>query len=194
MKRTQWLLGFVLSVFVLFLLLSCGRQVYVQKDPSFNAGSIKTYAWVSGTQKDSVTQKTKINDLMDQRIRSIINNRLHESGWTESTRNPDVLLVYDVDVTRESRNVSDPVYTQPMTRWFYSPWSGRYVPVYYPSQFLGYNDRRQVYREGTLGLTVMDARNDKTLWQGSTSSDVKGRRMTDKEIDASAKAIVKKLG
>jgi hypothetical protein len=194
MKKTKWLLGVVLSLFVLIMLASCGRKVYVQKDESFNAGTIRTYAWVAGTQKDSITQKPKVNDLTDRRIRGIIDKNLQKNGWKETNQNPDVLLVYDVDVARENRNISDPVYTQPMTRWFYSPYARRYVPVYYPSQFLGYDDRTQTYREGTLTLTVMNANTEKTIWQGSTSSELNGRRMSDKEIDANAKAIIKKLG
>jgi hypothetical protein len=194
MKKMQWLLGFVLSVFVLIMLGSCGRKVIVQKDDNFQAGKIRTYAWVAGTQKDSLTQKPKVNDLTDRRIRSIIDKNLQKNGWKESNQKPDVLLVYDVDVARENRNISDPVYTQPMTRWFYSPYGRRYVPVYYPSEFLGYDNRTQTYREGTLTLTVMNANTEKTIWQGSTSSELNGRKMSDKEINENAKAIIKKLG
>src|SRR6476660_8449100 len=106
MKKTKWLLGIVLSVFVLFLLTSCERQVYVQKDENFNSKEIRTYAWIAGTQKDSISQKTKPNDLSDRRIRNIIDKNLQENGWRETARNPDVLLVYDVDIARENRNVS----------------------------------------------------------------------------------------
>ncbi len=194
MKKMQWLLGFVLSVFVLIMLASCGRQVFVQKDDSYNVKQVRTYAWVAGTQKDSITQRPKINDLVDRKIRTIIDRNLQKNGWRETNLNPDVLLVYDVDVQRENRNVSDPVYTEPLTRWFYNPYSRRYSSVYYPSQFVGYNNTVETVREGTLILTIMDANTGKTIWQGTTSSEVNGRRMSDKEIDNNAKAIIKKLG
>lgn len=194
MKKMKWLLGIVLSVFVLFLLTSCERQVYVQKDDSFNSKEIRSYAWIAGTHKDSLTQKTKPNDLADRRIRDIINKNLQANGWRETKRNPDVLLVYDVDIARENRSISDPVYSQPGTRWFFNPYTRRYTPVYYPSQFLGYDNRTETYREGTLTLTVMNADNERTIWQGSTSSEVNGRKMSDKEIEENAKAIIKKLG
>jgi hypothetical protein len=194
MKKMKWLLGIVLSVFVLFLLTSCERQVYVQKDDSFNSKEIRSYAWIAGTDKDSLTQKTKPNDLSDRRIRDIINKNLQANGWRETKRNPDVLLVYDVDIARENRSISDPVYSQPSTRWFFNPYTRRYTPIYYPSQFLGYDNRTETYREGTLTLTVMNADNERTVWQGSTSSEVNGRRMSDKEIEENAKAIIKKLG
>jgi hypothetical protein len=194
MKKTKWLLGIVLSVFILFLLASCERKVYVQKDENFNSKEIRTYAWVTGTQKDSISPKTRPNDLSDRKIRNIIDKNLQENGWRETKRNPDVLLVYDVDIARESRSINDPVYSQPTTRWFFNPYLRRYTPVYYPSQFLGYDNRTETYREGTLTLTVMNADSERTIWQGSTSSEVNGRRMSDKEIDENAKAIIKKLG
>lgn len=197
MKKTQCILGIALSLFIIFLLASCGRQAYVQKDDTVDFSKIKTYAWVTGTQKDStknISAKANINDLVDRKIRSSIDRNLQENGWREVQSNPDVVLVYDVDVQKENRTIADPQYTMPTTRWFYNYYSGRYVPVYYPSQFMGYRDRTETVKEGTITLTVMDAHKEKTIWQGWTSSEVNGRRMTDKEIDENVKAIVKKLG
>jgi hypothetical protein len=193
MKKTTCILGIVLSVFIIFLLTSCGRQAFVQKDNTVDFSKIRTYAWVEGTQKDSLTQKQKINDLVDRKIRESINRNLQQNGWREVKNNPDVVLVYDVDVQKENRNVSDPVYSMPTTRYFYNPYSRRFVPVYYPSQFMGYDNRTETIKEGTITLTLMNAGNEKTIWQGWTSSEVNGRRMTDKEIDENVKAIVRKL-
>ena len=81
-----------------------------------------------------------------------------------------------------------------MTRWFYNPYRRSYVPIYYPSEFLGYNNSKEIVNEGTLTLTVLNADTEKTIWQGWTTSEINGRRMTDKEIDNNVKAIVKKLG
>lgn len=188
MKKIQWILGVMIS---LFILAGCGKQVYVQKDNTVDFSKIRTYSWVPA-QRDSLGKRT-VNSLVDSKIKASINSNLSANGWREVRRNPDVYLVYDVDVQRERVNVSDPVYSQPMTRWYYSYYSRRYVPVYYPTQLLGYNDRTEVVNNGTLTLTVTDARNDKTIWQGWTTSEVNGRRLTDKEIDDNVKAIVKKL-
>ncbi len=188
MKKIQWLLGMVVTLFVL---AGCGKQVYVQKDNSVDFSKIRTYSWVAA-QRDSGTRRSG-NSLVDSKIKASINNNLSANGWREVRRNPDVYLVYDVDVQRERVNVSDPVYSQPMTRWYYSYYRRGFVPVYYPSQLLGYNDRTQVVNSGTLTLTVTDARTDKTIWQGWTTSEVDGRRLSDKEIDDNVKAIVKKL-
>ena len=192
MKNTQWLLGVVIS---LFILTGCGSTAYVQKDKSFDISKVRSYAWVDGTQQDknNATTKTRINDLTDRKIRQSIDKNLQANGWKEVNNNPDVLLVYDVDVQNENRNVSSPVYSQPTTRWFYNPYSRRYVSVYYPSQFVGYDNSTQTIKEGTLTLTMLNADTDKTIWQGWTTSEVNGKNLTDREIDNNVKAIIKKL-
>lgn len=188
----------IVSTAVLFpcmlILAACGRMAYVQKDDTVDFSRIRTYAWVYGTQKDSLSKKAQVNDLTDRKIRASIDRNLARNGWKAVNRNPDVWLIYDMDIQRESRTVSDPVYSMPVTRWFFSPYGRRYVPVYYPSQLMGFNDHRESFREGTLTLTVMNAKNEKTIWQGWTSSEISGKRMTDRDIENNVKAIVKKLG
>ncbi len=190
MKKIPWFLGAMLAVLVL---AACNRAAYVQKDDSIDFAKINTYAWVVGTQKDSITQKPRTNDLVDRKIRESIDRNLQQKGWRIAATDPDVLLVYEVDIQRENRTVSDPVYSMPTTRWFFNPYSRRYVPVYYPSQFLGYDNRKETIKEGTLTLTMMDAHTEKTIWQGWTSSEINGKRMTDKDIEDNVKAIIKKL-
>jgi hypothetical protein len=189
MKKMHWVLSGILS---LFILASCGKHVYVQKDNTVDFSKIRTYAWVPA-QRDSIAKNRRSNSLVDSKIKQSINANLKANGWAEARRNPDVYLVYDVDVQRENVNVSDPVYSQPMTRWYFSPYSRRYTPIYYPTELMGYNNRTETVNNGTLTLTVTDARTNKTIWQGWTTSEVNGRRLSDKEIDDNVKAIVKKL-
>jgi hypothetical protein len=192
MKKMTWLLGVVMSIFIFS---SCGSTAHVQKDNTYNFRNVKTYAWVEGTQKDKngISAPRKTNDMTGRKIRESIDRNLQQNGWQLSNRNPDVLLVYDVDVQKENRNVSDPVYSQSTTRWFYNPYARRYVPIYYPSQFLGYDNRTETIKAGTLTLTMMDADTDKTIWQGWTTSEVNGRTLSDRQIDNNVKAIIKKL-
>ena len=191
MKKIHWLLGAVLSVFVL---AACGSKAYVQKDESVDFSKIKTYAWVKAEKQKGTARPGKTADLTDNKIRASMDRNLYAAGWRMTRNKPDVLVVYDVDVQRETKNIANPVYSQPMTRWFYSPYRRGYVPIYYPSEFMGYNSQQQTVNEGTLTLTILNAETDKTIWQGWTTSEINGRRMTDKEIDDNVKAIVKKLG
>ena len=191
MKKIHWLLGVVLSMFVL---TACGSKAYVEKDPSVDFSKIKTYAWVKAEKEKGTARPGRTTDLTENKIRASMDKNLYATGWRMTRNKPDVLLVYDVDVQKEVRNIKDPVYSQPMTRWFYSPYRRGYVPMYYPSEFLGYNNQQQTVNEGTLTLTIMNAETEKTIWQGWTTTDLDGRRMTDKEIDVNVKAIIKKLG
>ncbi|HEX7692515.1 MAG TPA: DUF4136 domain-containing protein [Sediminibacterium sp.] len=195
MKSIQRMFGVLGVVLGIFVLTGCGSTAYIQKDNTYNFSKIRSYAWVNGTQKtkESKTSRAKTNDLVDRKIRQKIDENLQAGGWVVNTRKPDVLLVYDVDVQRENRNVSNPVYSSPMTRWFYSPWGRRFVPVYYPSQFIGYDNATESVREGTLTLTMMDANTDKTIWQGWTTTEMNSRNLTDREIAGTVKKILKKL-
>lgn len=191
MRQIQWIFGIFISA---WLITGCAAPATVQRDRSFNFNNIHTYAWVSAVKtKGDNSDKAKINDLTDRRIRETANDILVAKGWKEVSRNPDVLLVYDVVVEKEEKNVMTPAYSYPFTRWFYNPRGGRWVPVYYPSQFIGYDTNTETIREGTLTLTITDADTDKTIWQGWTSSEVNGKRLTDKEISRNVKAILRKL-
>jgi hypothetical protein len=191
MKTPNWLPGLIA---IWLVLAGCGPRTYVTKDNSYDISKVRTYEWVRA-QRDSIGRNRNpgTNDLTNNKIKMSMDNNLAAVGWQRARSNADVYLVYDVDVQRESRNVSDPVYSQPMTRWYYSPYRRGYVPVYYPSSLLGYNNSVETVNEGTITLTVIDAKTDKTIWQGSATSDINGRRMSDQEIDDYVKAIVKKL-
>lgn len=191
MKKNKWVTGLIAS---LLILSGCAGSAHVQKDNNVDFSKLRTYAWVDAVdKKDASANKTKINDLTDRKIKASIDRNLQGIGWKEVKNDPDVLLVYDVVIEKENRNVSTPAYSQSFTRWFYNPVGRRWVPVYYPPQFMGYDNSVETVKEGTMTLTMMDANNDKTIWQGWTTSDVNGKRLTDKEIESNVKAIVKKL-
>ncbi len=190
MKKILWLSTILTGI---LFLAGCGTTASVQKDNNYDFSKIRTYAWVNAVKNKGDNASVKISDLTDRKIRESVNNQLQENGWKEVSSNPDVLLVYDVVIEKGEKNITTPAYSQPFTRWFYNPRGGRWVPVYYPSQIIGYDNSVQRIREGTLTLTLSDAETDKTIWQGWTTSEVNGRRLTEAEIDSKVKAIVKKL-
>lgn len=173
------------------LLAGCASVTHVEKDETINFSNYKTFAWVEKkAEGDSV--KTKVSDLTEKTIKQAVSNELSKTGWRESKK-PDVLLAYDVVVEKSLRQVNDPMYTRPFTRLFYSPYSGRWVPVYYPSQFWGYNSREEQVREGTVTISLIDAKTEKTVWQGWTTDQVSSRNLTSKEIQSSVKSIFRKF-
>jgi hypothetical protein len=189
--KKNWLMAVVAG---LLIFSGCGPSTTVSKDNSYDLSKVRTYSWVSA-QRDSLGQGTSSrgSDLVNNKIRAGLDKNLSAAGWQLVNDNADVFLVYDAGVQRENRTTTDPVYTTPMTRWYYSRFRRGYVPIYYPSTLVGYNNSVETVNEGTVTLTVIDAKTDKTIWQGTATDDVNGRRMNDNEIDDYTRAIIKKL-
>jgi Domain of unknown function (DUF4136) len=187
--QVKWLA--ILSV-MLITLISCGRKVHVEKDDNTDFSRYKTFAWVD---KDGQGKKDRnsSNDLMEQKFKQAVSNELEKQGWAVDNRRPDVLVSYDVLVERENRVQSDAVYSQPFARTFFNPYSRRFYNVYYPSQFMGYDDRSVSVKEGTVTITITDAKTEKAVWQGWTTDEVNSRNLTSKEISSAVKSIFKKF-
>lgn len=181
-----------LSFIALLLFQACSSPVYVQKDETANLNDYKTYMWVD-TRRDEKDDGKSSARYADIGIRNAVNAELRQSGWREVNDNPDILIGYDVLVERAVEQQSEPVYSRPFTRMYYNPYRRRWGTIYYPSQFLGYDTYSQPVREGTVTITMIDAQNDKTVWQGWTTERLNYSRMTEDEISRSVRNIFKKF-
>lgn len=190
MKKNLKLWG-VYSIFV-FLLASCSSTAHIEKDDNADFSRYKSFAWIDkdGEGKNDADKK---NDLTEQRIREAVNKELEKTGWKEVKNRPDVLLSYDVLVERGTKESTSPVYTRPTSRLVYNPYTRRYTTIYYPSQFAGYERDERTIREGTVTISMIDTKTDKTVWQGWTTDEVNSRNLTTKEIQNSVKSIFKKF-
>ena len=178
---------------IVFLLASCGSTAHVEKDDTVDFSRYKTYAWIDKDGRGPRNHNRR-NDLTESKVKDAVNEMLGKTaGWSEVRSRPDVLLTYDVLVEKTTKQQSDPVYSQPFRRIYYNPWRRSYMTVYYPSQFLGYDRDQYQVREGTVTITMIDARTDKTVWQGWTTDEVDSRNMTDKEISSAVKSIFRKF-
>ena len=197
MKRLK-ILG--VAAMALLLWTGCASVAHIEKDDTVNFHNYRTFAWVEtkANQQDLKTekakeQKTKVSDLTERNIRQAVNAELEKAGWQESKTNPDVLLSYDVLVEKSVKQQPNPVYTQPFSRLFFNPYSRRWVSIYYPSRFMGYADDAYAVREGTITISMIDAKTDKTIWQGWTTDEVNSKNLTNKEVTASIKSIFRKF-
>lgn len=175
-----------------FLFTACSNPVYVQKDETANLSNYKTYMWVM-TRKNEDDNSKRRTAYADISIHNAVNAELRQSGWREVSDNPDILLSYDVLVERSVQQQSEPVYSQPFSRVYYNPYRRRWGTIYYPSQFLGYDTYQQPVKEGTVTITMIDARTDKTIWQGWTTETLNYSRMTDDELAKSVRNIFRKF-
>jgi len=178
----------IVAVLSIGLLAGCASSVHIEKDETANFSKYKSFTWLHGDNGKLENQ----SDLVETKIRNAVSKEFEKIGWRESKSRPDVILDYDVLVERSSKKQSDPVYSQPHSRLIYNPYTRRYATIYYPSQFLGYDSYEKVIREGTITVTMIDAKTDKTVWQGWTTGEVNSRNLTNKEIQKAVANIFKK--
>lgn len=175
-----------------FMAISCSSPVYVQQDETADLSAYKTYAWVD-TRANENDKSDRATAYADISIHNAVNAELNKMGWREVNTDPDVLLMYDVLVERTTTQQRDPVYSQSFTRMFYNPYRRRWTTLYYPSQFLGYDVYQTPVKEGTITITMSDARTDKTVWQGWTTERLSGSRITSDEILKNVRNIFRKF-
>ena len=185
------------SVFMVavVLLTSCTHTAHIEKDPSTNLANYKTYSWISNERSDSNRHdhRDHKNDLAEANIRYMVNQELQKNGFSEVKKNPDLLLTYDLLVERSEKQKNDPLYSSPLTRVFFNPYTRRYATIYYPSQFLGYDSYATPVKEGTVTISMVDPKTDRTIWQGWATNEINSANMTRKEIEKNVKTIFRKF-
>jgi hypothetical protein len=171
---------------------SCANTAHVEKARSADLANYKTYSWIT-TEKNKNAKSNRHNDIAIQNLQAAVNEQLHKLGYKEVKYNPDVLVNSELLVERTEKEQRDPVYSQPYTRYYYNPRTGRYNSFYYPSQFEGYNSYSTTVKEGTITVTLIDTKTDKTVWQGWSTDELNYAQITDKEINKNVRSIFKKF-
>ena len=181
---------FVVSFIAMIILVSCGPTAYIQKAKNVDFSQYRSYAWVDAKGNERGNKRVSITE---QSIKEAFSHQLEiRYGLVANNRNPDILLSYDILVERGSKVVSDPMYSNGFFRTYYNPYHRRFYNVYYPSMFMGYDNYRVPTKEGTITITVTDARSEKTLMQGWASDEVEGRKLSSQQADKIVKSIIKK--
>jgi hypothetical protein len=182
----------LISVLAGLLVMGCSSPVYVQKDDTVNLNNYHTYMWVDtkANENDNSTRATAYADLS---VKNAVNAELNKLGWREVSDNPDAFVSYDILVERSTERRSDPVYSRSFTRMYYNPFARRWGTIYYPSQFIGYQNYEVPVKEGIVTITIVDSKSDKVVWQGWTTESLNYSRITDAEIDKSVRNIFNKF-
>lgn len=176
-----------------FMLAGCASVAHVEKDETVNFNNYNSFSWVETKDTTQGEGKSKVVTLTEQTLRKAVNEELVQEGWKEVKNRPDVLLSYDVLIENAIKESSKPVYSRSQTRYYFNPYTRRWSPIYYPSQFLGYDQNEYQTREGTVTITMMDAKTDKVIWQGWTTEEVNSKILTSKELQNSIRSIFRKF-
>ena len=163
------------------LLASCATPVYVDRADDVDISRYKTFMWVDA-RNDQNDESSRATAWADISMRNYVNNELRRLEWREVTENPDVLVSFDILIERDTERHSDPVYSRPFVRYYFNPYTRRWGTIYYPSQFVGYDNYTVPITEGTVTLSLIDARTDRRIWQGWTTEDLNNNRFTANEI------------
>lgn len=189
LKRISILLSILATV---LFFIGCGSSAHIEKDNSVQLSSYKTYNWLP--KVDSISKKQgNINKIAEQNIKNSADQELQKNGFRKVNSNPDLLLSYDVMIDKKTLHSSDPVYSMPYSRLYYNPYTRRYGTLYYPSQLLGYNDNASLVKEGTVSISMIDAKTDKTIWQGWSSETLNNNYISSRDAEKDVKSIFKKF-
>ena len=137
--------------------------------------------------------KSRRIDLIQSNVKNAVNEELRKKGCGEAKTDPDILISTDLLIERSVVQRNDPVYTQSYTRSYYNPRSGRYNTFYFPSQFMGYDTYNEPVKKGTITITMVDSKTDKTVWQAWTTGDLDNGSITSDDITKDVKTIFKKF-
>lgn len=180
----------VAAFFLSFFLLSCGSTAHIEKDENTNFSQYKTYAWEDRKE----LKRDKSNQLVEDQVKAAVDEQLQKNtGWRQVKNNPDLILSYDLMVDKTYNQRSDAIYTNPQWRTFYNPYTKRFVNVYYPSRFIGYDNYEVPANEGTVSISMTDAKTDKTVWQGWSTDNIDSRKFKSSEAKTAVRSIFKKF-
>ena len=179
------------AVMISIVLAGCSASSHVEVAQGVNFNQFKTFGWSNdkAMQKDSRSD----NDIVDNNIKNSISLELEKRGWHESNEQPDVLLDYNVTVEKGVKRETEPVYSYPYGGYFYSPFRHRIMRFYNPGFFSGYHSYNVPFKEGTLTVNMMDAKDNKLIWQGWATGDVTNKNVTTKEAQNDVRSIFKKF-
>jgi hypothetical protein len=180
------------SLAVILFLAGCANNAHIEKAKGADLSKYKTYGWVE-PEKTKETKKDRNRDIVEQNIRTAVDEQLQKSGWQFTELNPDVLVSSDLVIEKSKKELSDPVYSRPVTRTYFNRYSGRFNTFYYPSQFMGYDRYSTTVKEGTVTVSMIDVKTDKAVWQGWATNELSRNYISDKEINKNVQSIFKKF-
>jgi Domain of unknown function (DUF4136) len=182
---------FLLAAGAVITFTGCSTTSHVEVAQGVNFNNYKTFGWVN--KKTTDTPSRSNNDIVDNNIKNSISADLEKKGWQETDQHPDVLLDYNVMVEKGVRRETEPAYGYPYSGYYFNPMRRRLGYYYDPGFFSGYYTYNVPFKEGVLTVNMIDAKNNKLIWQGSAKGDITSKTVTTKEAQEDVKSIFKKF-
>lgn len=137
-------------IIVVLLTSNCSNQIRIKTDydREVNLKLYKSYAWLPVKEIESKNNPLVYNELTDKRIKKAVEVQFQAKGIQYTPENPDLRIHYHIIVDNRSA-------VRPTAYGYY------YSPYWMRNQYDVYQ-----YREGTLIIDLMDAKNNNLIWRG----------------------------
>ncbi len=163
----------------LLLFVACSEQLRVRSDydKEVNLKLYKSYAWLPIKEIESKVDPLVYNELTNKRIRSAVDMQLKNKSIHHTTDSPDLRVHYHVVIDNKSM-ILPSTYGYNYGQY----WIRKQTDVYY-------------YREGTLIIDLMDAKNNNLIWRGwgTTTIDNSDIDLTEEKINDAVYKILKEF-
>jgi len=149
---------------VLVVCFGCGPEIFYETNTSTDFGKLKrTYAFLP--RIDSSKNGLFENDIMDEKIQRLITEKLKARNYRIDIDKPELLVRFHLMVENKEDIINTPVYNYP-----YMPYGFGYrfpFPFYYyPGPiYLGNNNQRIAYQQGTLVIDLIERDSGKLIWR-----------------------------
>ncbi|MCF2826664.1 DUF4136 domain-containing protein [Pseudoalteromonas sp. L23] len=165
----------VIATLVL-MLAACAKTPDWDYDKSVQFANYKTYAWSPEADLKNNGREYQVNDLMEKRIRSAIQNEMSKQGFTlTDPQSADLLVNYHASV--DTKIESDSLHTTYGARWNY--WG------------IGWQTQTTTreYEVGTLVLDMIDKASNQLVWRGAKEGRLRSNQSPDQRTESINKTI-----
>jgi len=177
----------ILGCAVLVMLIaapSLAQKVTIDYSRGFDWNGVETFQYV-----DTEESNIKDNQIMADRVSSMIRQELREGGLREVEENPDLYITYHF-TSEERKQLSTTSMGMGGYGGYWDGWGGWGDPFGGP--MMGSSTTTEYsYEEGTLVIDAYDSTEKKMVWRGSGTVTVKDK--PEKQVKQ-VENILKKLG
>jgi hypothetical protein len=177
----------ILGCAVLVMLIAAptlAQKVTIDYSRGFDWNGVETFQYVETPESN-----IKDNQIMADRVSSMIRQELREGGLQEVQENPDLYVTYHF-TSEERKQLSTTSMGMGGYGGYWDDWGGWGDPFGGP--MMGSSTTREYsYEEGTLVIDAYDSKEKKMVWRGSGTVTVKEK--PEKQVKQ-VENILKKLG
>jgi len=160
----------ILPVLVV-IFIGCSAPITTSNfDKSTDFALFKTFSILEGKAKLLTDQREYVNPEAKKAIKQALTNELIKAGYRAVSKNPDLLVVFDIVITE----MVDPRVDSAV---IYKPWVDTKIDSFN-------------YTEGLLVVRLIDQAKGKMVWQGSLSGILNYK---PKQFNKRAKTYIAKL-